>query len=282
MSLQILNSDACIGAEATGVDLSVPMDAATFDALETAFNKRSVLCIRDQALTADQYLAFARRLGRVDRVFLQHYALPDQPDIMLVSNIKEGGRDIGHADAGRVWHTDMSYTAHPPRATLLHALETPVANGRSLGATAFASAEAAFSGLDEATKALIQGQTAVHRVSGRRKRTGTGVGDNALRDKQPDVVHPVARTHPITGRTAIYVSEGECVSISGMNDVAAEALVTRLAAEIRKPDYRYVHDWREGDVLIWDNAAVQHKATFDYTWPDHRRLMWRITVGGTG
>jgi taurine dioxygenase len=96
------------------------------------------------------------------------------------------------------------------------------------------------------------------------------------------VVHPVARTHPITGRTAIYVSEGECVSISGMDDATAEALVTRLAAEIQKPDYRYVHDWREGDVLIWDNAAVQHKATFDYTWPDHRRLMWRITVGGTG
>ena len=202
------------------------MDAATFDALEAAFNERSVLCIRDQALTADQYLAFARRLGRVDRVFLQHYAHADQPDIMLVSNIKEDGRDIGHADAGRVWHTDMSYTVHPPRATLLYVLETPVANGRSLGATAFASAEAAFAGLDEATKALMQGQTAVHRVSGRRKRTGhrrwltmrSGISSRMW-------FIPVARAHPITGRTAIYVSEGECVSISGMDDAAAEALV---------------------------------------------------------
>ena len=110
MTFQIVNSDACIGAEAVGIDLSAPLDTQTFGALEAAFNARSVLCIRDQALTADQYLAFARRLGSVDRVFLRHYAHPDQPDIMLVSNIKEGGRDIGHADAGRVWHTDMSLT----------------------------------------------------------------------------------------------------------------------------------------------------------------------------
>lgn len=279
MPLEITNSDVCIGAEATGIDLAAPMNAATFDALETAFNARSVLCIRDQALTAEQYLAFARRLGAVDRIFLKHYAHPDEPDILLVSNIKEDGRDIGHADAGRVWHTDMSYTATPPRATLLYALETP---GGGLGATGFASAEAAYAGLDDGAKALIQDRTSVHRVSGRRKKTGTGAGDNALRDQQPDVVHPVARRHPITGKTAIYVSEGECVSVSGMADAEAEALVARLAAEIQKPEYRYLHDWQKGDVLIWDNAAVQHKATFDYQWPEHRRLMWRITVGGTG
>ena len=126
---------------------------------------------------------------------------------------------------------------------------------------------------------LIEGRTALHRVSGRRKRTGTSAQDNPLRDQQPDIFHPLARPHPITGRPTIYVSEGECVSISDLPDEEAVALVERLAAEIQRPDYRYVHQWQQGDVLIWDNAAVQHLASFDYHWPQHRRHMWRITVG---
>ena len=280
--LQITNSTACIGAEATGINLAEGLSETDFATLEAAFNARSVLCIRDQGLNADQYLTFATRLGAPDRVFLSHYAHPDYPDIMLVSNIQQEGRNIGHADAGRVWHTDMFYTAKPPRATLLHALEMPTADdGRILGATSFASAAHAYAGLDQVTKDLIQDRTAVHRVSGRRKKTGTGEQDNPLRDQQSDVVHPVARHNPVTGKPAFYVSEGECVSISGLPHADALSLVDRLAAKIQRPDYRYVHEWRKGDVLIWDNAAVQHLASFDYQWPDHRRLMWRITVGGT-
>jgi len=241
-----------------------------------------VLCIRDQALTPAEYIAFASRFGAVQRQFMTHYAHPQHEDILLVSNIQENGQNIGHADAGRVWHTDMSYVAAPPRATLLYAQEVPEEDGNALGATQFASAAAAYDGLDAETKTLIDGRTAVHRVSGRRKSTGTGKQDDPLRSKQPDVVHPVARTNPYSGQKAIYVSEGECVSISGMPDTNAVALVEKLAAEIQRPDYRYVHEWRQGDVLIWDNGAVQHLATFDYEWPQHRRLMWRITAGGGG
>ena len=280
--LQITHSSACIGAEASGIDLAGPVNDADFAALEETFNARSVLCIRGQSLSADQYLSFARRLGAVDRVFLSHYAHPDYPDIMLVSNIQQDGANIGHADAGRVWHTDMSYTANPPRATLLHALEVPTGDdGRTLGATSFASATDAYAGLDAETKSLVRDRTSLHRVSGRRKSTGTGTEDNPLRAQQPDVVHPVIRPNPVTGKPAIYVSEGECVSISGIPDDQAEPLVNRLAAEIQRPEYRYVHEWQVGDVLIWDNAAVQHLASFDYQWPAHRRLMWRVTVGGT-
>ena len=241
-----------------------------------------MLCIRDQALTPAEYIAFASRFGAVQRQFMTHYAHPQHEDILLVSNIQENGQNIGHADAGRVWHTDMSYVAAPPRATLLYAQEVPEEDGNALGATQFASAAAAYDGLDAETKTLIDGRTAVHRVSGRRKSTGTGKQDDPLRSKQPDVVHPVARTNPYSGQKAIYVSEGECVSISGMPDTNAVALVEKLAAEIQRPDYRYVREWRQGDVLIWDNGAVQHLATFDYEWPQHRRLMWRITAGGGG
>lgn len=277
--MRITETDACIGAVVEGADLGAPLDDETFGALEAAFDRRSVLCIRDQDLTPEQFAAFGRRFGPVERIFLAHYAHPDCPDIMLVSNVEEDGRQIGHADAGRVWHTDMSYMARPPRATLLYALEVPEENGATLGATDFASAVDAYADLDDATKALIAGRTAVHRVSGRRKSTGTGKQDDSHRAQMPDVTHPVTRVNPHTGRPAIYVSEGECVSVSGLADSEAMALVERLALHIQAPERRYRHQWRRGDVLIWDNGAVQHRANFDYAWPKHRRLMWRVTAG---
>ena len=224
---------------------------------------------------------FARRFGEVEIIFLTHYAHPAYPEVMLVSNIVENGRNIGHVDAGRVWHTDMSYTATPPRATLLYAIDVPEEDGRVLGDTLFASAVAAYDDLPDAMKERLAGLRAVHRVSGRRKKTGTGKEDNPLRDQQPDVIHPVVRTHPVTGRKAIYVSEGECVGIVGMDDAEALPLLADLARRVIRPAYRYRHRWRKGDVLIWDNAAVQHIALRDYEWPRHRRLMHRITVGGS-
>ena len=278
--MDIWHSTACIGAEIFGVDLARLQSDDAFSAIEQAFDARSVVCLRDQSLSAEQLVRFAKRFGTVERIFLKHYAHPDHPDIMLVSNIVEHGQNIGHADAGRVWHTDMSYTARPPRATLLYALEVPEENGRTLGATAFASAVDAYDALDQETKSLIAGRTAVHRVSGRRKTTGTGAQDDGHRARQPDVVHDVARINPATGRTAIYVSEGECVSISGLDDDHALRIVDRLASHIQRPEFAHVHHWRKGDLLMWDNGAVQHRASFDYEWPRHRRLMWRVTVGG--
>lgn len=279
--MQVAPSGSVIGADILGADLSRGLDAAAFQAIEAAFNERSVVCLRDQRLTEEQLLAFARRFGEVEIIFLTHYAHPRYPEIMLVSNIQENGRNIGHVDAGRVWHTDMSYTATPPRTTLLYAIDVPEEDGRVLGDTLFASAAAAYDDLPEAMKWRLGGLRAVHRVAGRRKKTGTGKEDNPLRDQQPDVIHPVVRTHPVTGRKAIYVSEGECVGIVGMENAAALPLLEDLARRVIRKDYQYRHRWRKGDVLIWDNPAVQHIALRDYEWPRHRRLMHRITVGGS-
>ena len=113
--VKIINSRNVIGAEVRGVDLSQPLSPAGFTAVEAAFHDRAVLCLRQQCLTAAQFIAFARRFGEVECIFLTHYAHPQHPEIMLVSNIQENGRHIGHADAGRVWHTDMSYTVRPLR-----------------------------------------------------------------------------------------------------------------------------------------------------------------------
>lgn len=279
--MEIVPSPDVIGAEIQDVDLAKPLPDAEFSRIEAAFNKHAVLCFRNQQLSEPQLIAFARRFGEVERIFLTHYAHPKHPEIMLVSNIKENGRDIGHADAGRVWHTDMSYTARPPRATMLYAREVPVENGVALGDTLFSSAADAHDTLPPEKRQRIAKLRAIHQVAGRRARTGTGQGDQALRYQQPAVVHPVVRTHPYTGRQCLYVSKGECEGIEGMAKDEALALIDELADHTVDPRFRHIHRWRVHDLLMWDNCAVQHLASLDYQWPKHRRLMQRVTVDGT-
>ena len=279
--MHIVPSPDVIGAEIQGVDLAQPLPDAEFSRIEAAFNKHAVICFPQQQLNEAQMIAFARRFGEVEKIFLTHYAHPKFPEIMYVSNIKENGRDIGHADAGRVWHTDMSYTARPPRATMLYALEIPVDNGVMLGDTLFSSAADAHDALPAETQQRIAILRAIHQVAGRRARTGTGQEDQALRRLQPAVVHPVARTHPHTGRKCLYVSKGECEGVEGMPVDEALALIDELANHTVDAQFHHTHRWRVHDLLMWDNCTVQHLASLDYQWPQHRRLMHRITVDGT-
>ena len=276
----VVPSNDVIGAEIRDVDLA-RLAEPDFARIEAAFNEHAVVVFPAQNLDEQQLIGFARRFGEVERIFLTQYSHPRFPEIMYVSNIQENGRDIGHADAGRVWHTDMSYTARPPRTTLLYALEVPVEDGVALGDTHFSSAADAHDSLPPETKQRIAGLRAVHQVAGRRRRTGTGTQDNALRLQQPAVMHPVVRTHPHTGRRCLYVSKGECQGIEGMPEDEALALIDDLADCIVEPRFRHTHRWRVRDLLMWDNCTVQHLASFDYTWPKHRRLMHRVTVGGS-
>lgn len=279
--MRIAHSEHVIGADIYDVDLAAPLADAMFSDIEQVFDQRAVLCFRGQRLNERQLITFARRFGEVERVFLTHYAHPRYPEIMLVSNIRDNGRDIGHSDAGRVWHSDMSYTARPPRATLLYAIEVPMQDGVALGATHFASAAHAFDALPQEMRQRVEGLRAIHQVAGRRVRTGTGQWDQALRKEQPTVVHPVARTHPRTGRKCLYVCKGECTGIEGMPEDEALALIDLLADRTVDAAFRYTHQWQVGDLLMWDNCTVQHLASFDYRWPEHRRLMHRVTVGGS-
>ena len=279
--MEIIRSNDVIGAEIRGVDLAQPLSPEQFGAIEAAFNVHGVVNFPAQKLGEEQLIAFARRFGEIEKIFLTQYTHPRYPEILYVSNIKENGRDIGHADAGSVWHTDMSYTARPPRATLLYAIEVPVENGVALGDTQFSSAADAYDSLAPAMKERIANLRAVHQVAGRRARTGTGQQDQAQRREQPAVVHPVARTHPVTGRKCLYVSKGECQGIEGLPEGEALALIEALAERTVEERFRHRHRWRVHDLLMWDNCAVQHLATFDYKWPQHRRLMHRITVGGS-
>src|SRR5690349_10777236 len=138
--MQIKALSLHVGAEIVGVDLAADLPDDVFDEIEDVYDRHSVLVFRDQKLTPEQQIAFARRFGDLEISPRTEFALPGHPEVLVLSNIIENGKPIGNADAGRTWHTDMSYTKTPPRGSLLYAREIPVENGRALGDTVFASA----------------------------------------------------------------------------------------------------------------------------------------------
>jgi taurine dioxygenase len=186
---------------------------------------------------------------------------------------------MGNADAGLTWHTDLSYTATPPRGSLLYAVEVPTnAQGETVGETWFVSTAAAYDALPPAMQQRLYGLRAIHRAGAKQYAPGSTLAD-AVKDL-PDVIHPVIRTHPITGRKAIYVRAGECVGIIGMPEEEALPLIQELSDFVLRPAFLYRHQWQVGDLLMWDNCCAQHRAIKDYTLPQ-RRLMYRVTVNGT-
>ena len=267
------------GAEIGGVDLAQPVD----DEIEDAFVNNSVVVLRNQRLTPQQHLAFAQKFGDLEINAFSKYALDGFPGILKLSNIIENGEPLGYADAGSFWHSDMSYTKTPPRLTMLYAIEIPFDDrGQSRGDTMFASALDAYDALDAQTRLAIDDLKAVHFFGAKKRGVNKPVKLTQEQiDKNPPVTHPVARTHPISGRKAIYVTSDECTGIEGMPDDEALALIQRLSDHVVKPQFQYHHKWQIGDVLMWDNCAVQHVVNRDYEFPRDRRYIHRITVDGS-
>lgn len=281
--MQINHSEAPLGAEVLGLDLSAPLDDATFEKLEALFHERGVIVFRDQHLSEERQIAFSRRLGDLEIHVATECLKPGHPEILVVSNIVENGRNIGLADAGQYWHSDLSYVANPSRCSLLYALEVPVKDGRVLGETLFASAGWALDTLPANTKAMLANRRAIHRYGDRYRKQQAAGGRGALSEEQlrkvPDVLHPVVRAHPVTGRQVLFVNEGFTVEIEGMPRAESDALLADLFSHITRPETLYRHRWRQGDLLMWDNCLTQHRAIRDYELP-LRRLMHRTTVAG--
>ena len=278
--MTMLPSGAPLGAAILGLDLADELDEPTFEAIEAAYNTHTVLVFRDQRLTPAQLLRFARRFGPLEVSPRTQFALSGYPEILVLSNIVDAqGHPLGNAEAGLTWHTDLSYTATPPRGSLLYAVEVPTdARGATLGATLFVSTAAAYEALPQAMRTRLQGLRAIHRAGAKQYATGSTLA-NAVKDF-PDVIHPVIRTHPATGRQAINVRAGECVGIVGMPEAEAVALIAELSEFVISPVFVYQHQWQVGDVLMWDNCCAQHRAIKDYALPQ-RRLMHRVTVNGS-
>jgi taurine dioxygenase len=285
MTIEVRKSAAPLGGEIGGVDLSRPLDDSAFAALEQAFLDNQVVVLRHQRITEEQHIAFSRRLGELEIHVLKQYLHPRHPEILLISNVIEDGKPIGIADAGQYWHTDLSYVAAPSRCSLLHALEVPVENGEAKGDTLFASAVAAYETLPEAMKRRLEPLRAIHRYGDRYERMKSEGGvrvelSEEQRRQVPAVTHPVVRTHPKTGRKSLYVNEGFTVGIDGMPEDEGRDLLAELCRHVIRPEHLYRHKWQVGDLLMWDNCSVQHRAVADYQLPLRRR-MHRTTVRGT-
>ena len=170
MALEIIPTGAALGAEIRGVDLAQPLDDAAFAAIERAYDEHGVIFFRNQRITPPQQVAFTRRFGEIEfNIFGERWSVPGSAEIVVVSNVTEDGRPIGVRRAGENWHSDMCYTARPPRGTMLYALEIPDLFGLALGDTEFASAAAAWDALPESLRARIDGRRAVFDFVGRKR-----------------------------------------------------------------------------------------------------------------
>jgi taurine dioxygenase len=265
------------GVEAHGVDLAQPMTADAFAALERVFFEGQVLVIRGQALTPSQFVAFARRFGPPEPHVIDQFHHPADPNILILSNRVEHGRRLGLADAGTYFHTDYSYLDVPARATTLYSVEVPAVGGDTL----FANQYAAYDDLSSATKRRIDPLVAIHHYGNRNNedettRTVASVLNDDQKEKMPLVTHPVVRSHPVTGRKALYAVSGSSFGIVGMPDDEARGLLDELAAHATQPKYRLSLSYGVGDVVIWDNASLLHSATL--VDPSYPRTLWRITL----
>jgi taurine dioxygenase len=278
MSIEIIPTGAALGVEIRGIDLSQPLGDNAFALIERAYDEHGVVFFRDQHITPPQQVAFTRRFGEIEfNIFSERWSVAGSPEIVVVSNVTEDNKPIGVRRAGENWHSDMCYTARPPRGTMLYAHEIPDLFGLPLGDTEFASAAAAWSALPETMQQFLDGRRATFDFQGR-KRALTPT--QAEIERNPPVTHPVVRSHPRTGRKCLYVMRDDCTAIDGMEAEEAEALIAALADHIVKPAHIYRHQWRTGDLLMWDNCTVQHRAIQDYDLPQ-RRLMHRTTMGGS-
>ncbi|HWB48774.1 MAG TPA: TauD/TfdA family dioxygenase [Stellaceae bacterium] len=277
MSIEVIPTGAAVGAEIRGVNLAEPLGDNLFAIIERAFDEHGVIFFRDQRLTPPQQVAFTRRFGDIAfNIFGERWSVPGSPEIVVVSNVLENGEQIGVKRAGENWHSDMCYAARPPRGTMLYAHEIPTLHGLPLGDTEFASAAAAWEALPAAMQAFLAARRATFDFRGR-KRALTVTREEI--DRNPPVSHPMVRTHPKTGRKSLYVMRDDCTAIDGVAPDEAEALIAALADHIVKPAFIYRHQWRPGDLLMWDNCTVQHRAIQDYDLPQ-RRVMHRTTMGG--
>lgn len=277
-----------IGAEIVGLDLSQELTNETFNKVRDAYYRYSVIVFRDQKLTPEQHISFSRRFGELEIHVLKEYLLPRHPEILVISNIVENGKNIGLADAGRVavWHTDMSYLKEPSAGSALYALEIPHDDaGRPLGNTLFASTAAAYDALPKSMKERLEGLKAIHHMTKGYDNNDGGPATRIRysaeeRKNNPDVAHPIVRTHPITGRKCLYISELSVTGFVGMPLNESTPLLEDLFTHCVRPEFIYRHQWRVGDLLMWDNCSLQHNAVQNYS-SHQRRLMHRTTLKGS-
>ena len=268
------------GAEVIGLNLSENLTEEDFTTVRDLYFERAVVVFRGQTLTPSQQSAFSRRFGDLMVHVLTQFQILGDPEVLLLSNRRDAdGNPIGFEDAGRYWHSDISYNAEPALGTMLYAVETPPQGGDTL----FADMAAAYEALSNKVKQQIDGRFAYHSYTVNYKANETNAGSRPnLTDVQlatlENVLHPIVRTHEDTGRKALYVNQGFTYRIDGMSETKSDALLKKLFAHTTEEQFIYRHKWRPHDLLCWDNRSVMHHATlYDGKYTRH---MHRTTIRG--
>jgi taurine dioxygenase len=285
--MQLIPTGRTLGAKIEGLDLSRPLEDEEVESVILALGRHGVVCFPHQKLTARQQKDFAARFGELEvNVASAPYQEPGLPEVMILSNVVKDGKPIGLADAGQDWHTDMSYSKTIAFANVLYALQVPRRNGKVLGDTEFSSMHAAYDGLPDELKKKLDGMTVLHdfnkfwEMMRREKGSKRPPLTEAQRKQKPPVSHPIFLEHPITRRKVLYANPGYSVRINELPQKESDEILEFLFEHQLKPEYRYRHQWSEGDVLMWENFGTIHYAIADYG-PDEHRLVRRCQVMAT-
>jgi taurine dioxygenase len=286
MSVTVQNATGSIGAEVRGVDPSLPLDESAVAVIERAFLDRRVLLFRDHPLDVHQLVQLSENFGALQSHVQTSYQHPDAPEVVVMSNVdkdgqfNEAGARRGAAEDLRDgWHSDLSYDPVPAKATFLHAQEIPSRGGN----TCFTDVEAAYASLPRSLKPRLSGLKAEFQYGGHTRNTKTSMAASTLSgDSQTIATHPVICAHPLTGQPSIYVNPLITTRILGMDETKSEALLEELFDVIDRPEFRWEHNWRIGDTLMWENrGGIMHSGRLDYP-RDERRIFIRTTVSGDG
>ena len=270
-SIKLAPLTPTIGAEVCNLDLTKPLDAGVIADLKTALLDWKVLFFRDQDVTTEQHLTFARHFGALE-VHPFAPSKPDYPEVLAIThNDKSKGRE-------NTWHSDVTWRETPSLGSILHALEVPEVGGDTL----FSDMYAAYEGLSAEVKAKVEGRVAIHDFAhfraGLKRQGKTEAEIEVFNQKYPMMEHPVIRTHPETGRKAIYVNAAFTQHIVGLEKEESDALLAHLYAQAAIPEYQCRFRWRKHSLAFWDNRSGQHYAASDY-FPAVRR-MERVTIIG--
>jgi taurine dioxygenase len=263
-----------MAAEVVGLDLRQRLDAATRDAVYKAFVDNQILVFRDQDLTKEEQIAFTEQFGTLERHALSNRGTSDSPFVHIVTNMDAEGNLTGKLGSTR-WHSDKSFRPAPSMATILHARILPP-NG---GDTVFANMHAAYEALDEAEKAELDEAKVVHSWELSRENIDRKLSQAEIDDAPPQT-HPLARVHPDSGRRALFMGM-HASHIEGGSIEAGRARIEALEEHSTQERFLYRHNWRKGDVLMWDNRCLLHRADPNFEVATHPRMMHRTCLRGT-
>jgi taurine dioxygenase len=274
MSYTVMPMTEHTGAEVRGINLADEIDPAARAELNRAFANHHVLVIRDQELSPEGFKKAAQVFGELLQHDKKETHVPGHPDVYYVSNdqIVNGKRII----PGESFHTDHSNHPAPPKATTLFAVSLPSSGGD----TQYVNMHDAYDDLSEAMKRRIDGMRAVHVYLSKYSPRSLGLlTEESRKALPPPGIHPLVRVHPDNGRKALYLNPVRIESIVGMEDSEALDLIGELMAHATQKKYEYRHQWRHGDMVIWDNRSVMHQANPDYDM-NERRYLYRLMLKG--